>query len=104
MLKLMFRNTPLRALALSCLLRAFTCMPATAAYRLGSEDRIKIKVHEWRASLGEVYEWAALSGEFTIGVTGTISLPLIGEMRADGLTIDQVAQEISNQLQKKVGL
>jgi protein involved in polysaccharide export with SLBB domain len=104
MLKLMFRNTLSRALALSCLLSALTCMPATAAYRLGSEDRIKIKVHEWRASLGEVYEWVALSGEFTIGVTGTISLPLIGEMRADGLTIDQVAQEISNQLQKKVGL
>jgi polysaccharide export outer membrane protein/exopolysaccharide production protein ExoF len=77
---------------------------AQAAYTLSSEDRLKIRVHEWRSSLGEVHEWTAFNGEFTIGIGGTLSLPLIGELRAEGLTSEQVAQAISRALQDKVGL
>jgi protein involved in polysaccharide export with SLBB domain len=77
---------------------------AHAGYTLGSEDKVRIKVHEWRASIGEVHEWAAFAGEFTIGTSGTLSLPLIGELRAEGLTPEQVAHAISQALQAKVGL
>lgn len=45
-------------------------------YRLGSADRVRITV------FGE----PELSGEYVLGGTGTVSLPLIGEVSALGLT------------------
>jgi exopolysaccharide production protein ExoF len=80
---------------------------ATAAnlvYRLGPGDKVRVRVNEWRPSRGQVYEWDALSGEFTVNVSGAISVPLIGEVPAAGLDTDELANAISQQLQAKVGL
>lgn len=88
---------------------ALACSPsakiwaADEAYRLGPQDKLRIKVHEWRASRGEAYEWSALNGDFTVGTEG-VSLPLIGTVPAVGSKIDELAQVISERLQSKVGL
>jgi protein involved in polysaccharide export with SLBB domain len=79
-------------------------MPVRADYKLGTDDRVRIKVHEWRASLGEVHEWKALSDEFTVGPTGAVFLPLVGELRAEGRTPAEVASAISQALRNKAGL
>ena len=55
-------------------------------YLLGPEDKLKIRVYDWRASSSEVHEWAALTGEFVVGASGNVSLPLIGEVPAAILT------------------
>lgn len=57
-------------------------------YRLGVADKVRVTV------FGE----AALTGEFLVGGNGKISLPLIGETRADGLTIAEFQQEIATAL------
>ncbi|WP_309630354.1 polysaccharide biosynthesis/export family protein [Brevundimonas sp.] len=58
-------------------------------YRLGVADKVRVTV------FGE----AALTGEFLVGGNGRISLPLIGETQASGLTIGQFQQEVATALQ-----
>ena len=61
----------------------------THVYRLGVGDKLKITVY------GE----KELSGEFEVGALGTVSMPLIGDVRARGRTIrvfrDQIRQRLA---------
>ncbi|MGH1421772.1 MAG: polysaccharide biosynthesis/export family protein [Hyphomonas sp.] len=57
-------------------------------YALGTGDRLRINV------FGE----DDLSGEFVIDNTGTISLPLIGEVKATGLSTSQLQVSIADAL------
>jgi polysaccharide biosynthesis/export protein VpsN len=63
-------------------------MTGVDAYKLGSGDKIKVTVY------GE----PDLSGEFEIDGTGSISLPLIGEVRAAGLGLREIEEAIKNAL------
>jgi polysaccharide export outer membrane protein len=57
-------------------------------YRLGVADKVRVNV------FGE----AALTGEFLVGGNGKISLPLIGETQASGLTISEFQAEVAEAL------
>ncbi len=59
-------------------------------YRLGPADKIRVNV------FGE----EALTGEFTVGNSGKVSLPLIGEVQAEGLTIAQLQEAIAQALRQ----
>lgn len=58
-------------------------------YRLGSGDRVKVTV----------YGHEDLSGEFDLDSQGNISLPLIQEVQASGLTAEQLEDAITDELQ-----
>jgi len=58
-----------------------------AAYELGSGDRIRLTVY------GE----ADLSGEFAVNGEGVVSLPLIGNVKAAGMTVSQLSESIATQ-------
>ena len=73
-------------------------------YKLGPMDQIRLRVFEWRAAKDEVYEWAALNSEYAIGPSGRISLPLIGEVAAAGLSVDDLAKSLGQRLQTRMGL
>ncbi|KQP70869.1 hypothetical protein ASF52_15930 [Methylobacterium sp. Leaf112] len=84
------------ALCLGLCVIGSTPLRATDAvqYRLGAQDRLRI----------HVYEWPALTGEFTVGADGLISLPLIGDVPVSGLQPADLAQEISTRLRTRAGL
>ncbi|WP_165616537.1 polysaccharide biosynthesis/export family protein [Methylorubrum salsuginis] len=67
---------------------------ADQAYRLGAQDRLRI----------HVYEWPALTGEFTVGADEQISLPVVGDIRVTGLQPSELAREISGRLKAKATL
>lgn len=77
---------------------------AQGDYELGVEDKLMIRVFEWRAQIDEVFEWSALNGEFTVSGSGLISMPLIGSVEAAGLTTNEVADDIANRLMKRMKL
>jgi exopolysaccharide production protein ExoF len=77
---------------------------AADEYRLGTLDKLKIRVVEWQTIEGTFREWEALSGEYVVGASGKLSLPLIGEMEAAGRTTAEIAATISEALQQKYGL
>lgn len=58
-------------------------------YRLGSGDKVRV------ITFGE----EALTGEFFVGGSGNVSLPLIGEVRAQGLTVPEFQTAIETSLQ-----
>jgi polysaccharide biosynthesis/export protein ExoF len=74
------------------------------AYRLDVGDQLRIKVFEWRSSVGDVHEWTPLNGDYDVGANGAIAMPLLGSLKAAGLTTDQLADAISTQLQSHLGL
>lgn len=59
-------------------------------YRLGSGDRMRVIV------FGE----DTLSGEYTVDGSGAVSLPLIGEVRAGGLTLREFQRAVEASLRE----
>lgn len=73
-------------------------------YRLGAQDKIRIKVYEWRASRDAVFEWTALNDMFVVNSAGSLSLPLAGEIEAAGRTTSELAGIIGDALVHNMGL
>lgn len=57
-------------------------------YHLGSGDKIRVTV----------FNEETLSGEFTVGTEGMVSLPLIGDVMAKNKTPQQLATEVQGKL------
>lgn len=58
------------------------------SYRLGPSDKLRILT----------FNEPSLSGEFTVNELGRVSLPLIGETQAGGLTLDQFKAGVTSAL------
>lgn len=79
------------ALSLVVILAAPSAPVLADDFRLGVSDRVKIKVQEW----------PDLSGEYTVTPDGDVSLPLIGNIKASGLRLNDLTKEISDRLQQR---
>ena len=88
MAKKKFRNI---TIAVSIALALVARSAAAGEYRLGIADRVKVKVQEW----------PDLGGEYAVTADGFVSLPLIGNIEAAGLRLDDLAREISDRLQRR---
>jgi polysaccharide export outer membrane protein len=60
----------------------------SAKYRLGVDDKIRIIT----------YDESQLTGEFVVDAAGSVALPLIGNVVAKGLTVDELASAITADL------
>jgi polysaccharide biosynthesis/export protein len=60
-------------------------------YRIAAADTLQISV----------FQVPDLSGEFTVNLTGQVSLPLIGDVRAAGMTVAELDEAITRQLGAK---
>lgn len=61
---------------------------ADEGYLLGTQDKLKI----------DIYEFPNISGEFTIGASGEIGLPLVGAVPAAGRSTTKLAEELEDKL------
>ncbi|QCK87829.1 sugar transporter [Phreatobacter aquaticus] len=73
-------------------------------YLLGPQDRLMIRVHSLRRSMGEAVPWVPLNGEFSIGADGSVSIPIVGQLRAAGGTTSDLAEAISQKLREAANL
>lgn len=73
-------------------------------YKLGPLDKVRVRVFEWRPSRDEIVAWSALNSEYTVGPTGMVALPLIGEVQASGVGAARLASEIAWRLRERMGL
>jgi polysaccharide export outer membrane protein/exopolysaccharide production protein ExoF len=94
--------------ALLALVALVAGLPPAAAfeaeYRVGPQDKLKIKVSEWRAASRELFEWAALSGEFSVNSTGLLSMPVVGTFSVENRTTAEIGAIISERLKSTAGL
>lgn len=91
-------------LTLGLLGSGITSAHAEPAYRLGAQDRVRVKVWEWRPASSDTFEWTALNGEFTVDAAGMVSLPLIGSVQAQGATTAELSTLIAARLREVAGL
>lgn len=66
----------------------------SAAYRVGVQDRLRLYVHEW----------PVLAGEFAVGAGGSLVLPLLGEVKAAGLTTAEIAAVIAERVRARTNM
>jgi len=62
-----------------------------SAYRIGPEDQLRVTV----------FNDPRLTGDFRVGDTGTIALPLIGTVRAAGLTTSEIERAVEKEMRDK---
>ena len=60
-----------------------------AEYRLGANDRLRITV----------FGQPTLTGEYTLDGNGTLAFPLIGEVKASGMTTNELQRAIATKLE-----
>jgi exopolysaccharide production protein ExoF len=87
----------------------FTCLagwhPAHAeTYKLVAEDKVKLRVVEWRSSDARYASWEALEGTYVIDNAGNLSIPIAGQVAANGKTTEQVADAIATAIAEKGSL
>lgn len=58
-------------------------------YRLGAGDEVRVTV----------FNHADLSGQFTVNGEGVIALPLVGDIKAGGLTLQEVEAHVKDALE-----
>lgn len=94
------------ASAVLCLLMLAAPFASARAddYRLDVMDKLRIRVAEWRTAEGAVRDWPTVSGDYTVGASGTVSLPFLGELTASGKTTAEVAEEVGTKMQLLFGL
>lgn len=91
--------------AAASLLAAACPLPTVAAeYLLGPQDKVRLKVYEWRASRDVIFEWTALNDSFVVGADGTLFLPFVGQIRAQGTAPGDLARAIGDRLMQHMGL
>ena len=96
-----------RARLLATCLAMSLVIPRIAAadeYRLGSQDKLTIRVAEWQTVEGTFRDWSAVNGEYTVGPSGTLSVPFAGELPASGKTTSEIAAAIGQAWQRKLAL
>lgn len=71
---------------------------------LQPQTKLRVTVVQWNPAKGDYQAWQAIGGEFAVSQTGTLSLPVIGQVEAAGRDATSVANEISTRLQKRMGL
>lgn len=97
----------LKALAASAAIVIATMgtLPAFAGeYLLGPQDKIRLKIYEWRASRDSIFEWTALNDQFTVGADGNLSLPFVGSINASGTAPGTLGASIGKLLMERMGL
>ena len=77
-----------RAASICFLLILVSSIASAAEYRLDTDDLLRISV----------LDRSELSGEYRVGPSGGVSLPLLGEVSARGLTPAQLEREIAGRL------
>jgi exopolysaccharide production protein ExoF len=73
-------------------------------YTLVAEDKIKLRIVEWRSSDTRYASWEALEGTYAVDDMGNLSIPIAGQVKAGGKTTEQLAGAIASALAEKAEL
>ncbi len=98
-----FRQALVVVLAITFSLQAWQVTRAEG-YQLVAEDKIRLRVVEWRSEDGRYRSWEAVEGVYTIDDAGDIAVPVIGNIAAIGKTTTQLSEEVSIAIAERAGL
>jgi exopolysaccharide production protein ExoF len=82
----------------------FASLAQADTYVLVADDKIRLRVVEWRATDAQYANLEALGGTYIIDSSGEVAIPIAGRIAAVGKTTDQLSQLISTALADKADL
>lgn len=74
------------------------------AYILSPSDRVGLRIVAWDTIALDFVEYNALNGEYAIGPDGSIMVPLLGPVQAQGKNTTELAEELAAALLVRLGL
>ena len=77
---------------------------AENGYKLGVMDKVRVRVAEYQPADGSIKNWDVVAGDYTVGPSGEISLPFLGDLPAAGKTTGEIAGQIGEELRTKFAL
>jgi polysaccharide biosynthesis/export protein ExoF len=77
---------------------------AQDAYRIGPGDVLNLRVLEWEPVSRVLRDWPAMTADYAVGVDGTVSVPFLGAVQAEGRTSQEIGVEIAEGLQNRFAL
>ena len=69
-----------RLALLAALAASGASLASADEYRLGVMDKLRVRVAEWQTAEGAVRDWSAVSGDYTVGPSGNLSLPFVDDL------------------------
>ncbi|WP_299772041.1 polysaccharide biosynthesis/export family protein [uncultured Tateyamaria sp.] len=84
--------------------RAQTGTEAVESQKLAPQQVIDIRIGRWDPVQETYSDWPAVGGAYPISASGTVTLPIVGTLTVAGTTPDDLAMQISDQLQVGIGL
>lgn len=82
----------------------FPAMASAQDYLLGPEDIVSVRVAIWDDATSNYVPMQAISGDYEVSVAGTISMPVVGSIAAEGATIEDVGTLVAESLRESAGL
>ena len=83
-------------------------MTATAGlaeeYRLEPQDRVSLKAMRWDTASTTYVSWDGVTGDYAITADGTVMVPLVGQIRAQGLTPTELAASLELKFRREIGM
>jgi len=98
------KRTALAVAAALLLISPLSALAQDGQYRLGTADKLRIRVAEWQPADGTIRNWDVINGDYSVGPSGTLSLPFIGQLNVAGKTAGEVGEAIGAELQSKFAL
>ncbi|OWV80096.1 exopolysaccharide biosynthesis protein [Rhizobium sp. R634] len=88
---------------------AFSCLTGwnvvhAQGLSLVPEDKVRLRVVEWRSSDSRYASWESLDGVYTIDDAGNVSIPIAGHVQATGKTTEELADAIASALAAKAAI
>jgi protein involved in polysaccharide export with SLBB domain len=71
---------------------------------LVDQTKLRLSVYQFDQSTGQYARWDALSGDIMVEPGNLLDVPVIGVLSVDGRTPRELAADIADRLQKKLGL
>jgi exopolysaccharide production protein ExoF len=91
--------------------RVFLCLGFLAAFPTHAEadliapaDVLELRVTDWLPVDGELREWSAISGTYTVGPDGRAAFPYVGEIPVAGLSPLEIGDRIGEGLKQRFAL
>ncbi|MBV1925850.1 MAG: polysaccharide biosynthesis/export family protein, partial [Rhodobacteraceae bacterium] len=74
------------------------------SYRLLPQDQVILRAMRWNDLSASYMQWEGVSGEYTVAADGTLMVPLIGQIEAQGKALGELSATLQQQFRREIGL
>ncbi|MBV1896621.1 MAG: polysaccharide biosynthesis/export family protein [Rhodobacteraceae bacterium] len=74
------------------------------SYRLLPQDQVILRAMRWNDLTASYVQWEGVSGEYTVAADGTLMVPLVGQIEAQGKALGELSATLQMQFRREIGM